>query len=182
MLTVIDLETTFQISNGKKDPSPQNPHNRIVSIGWRTEDISQYRCVYSKCRDADEGVQREFQDVLDRTTVLAAHNRKFDQQWLYAAGFTYSGAGYCTMLTEYVLHQGLRVPLNLSECCLRYDISPKKSDLIEDYMKKNVSFEHIPWDVVETYGRQDIDICFELVKAQWDKLGITLEDVEKWAF
>ena len=33
LITVFDIETSFQIDTGKPDPSPKNPDNFIVSMG-----------------------------------------------------------------------------------------------------------------------------------------------------
>ena len=37
MITVLDVETSFQIIDGKVDPLPFNPNNCLVSIGVNDE-------------------------------------------------------------------------------------------------------------------------------------------------
>jgi hypothetical protein len=37
MITVLDVETSFQIIEGKVDPLPFNPNNCLVSIGVNDE-------------------------------------------------------------------------------------------------------------------------------------------------
>ena len=91
MITVFDIETTFQLDKeGKKDASPKNPLNRIVSIGINEEYFFLY---HTEKFEQDPNLKEKIQDILDKTTLLVAHNIKFDLMWLYEAGFTYTGKG-----------------------------------------------------------------------------------------
>jgi DNA polymerase I-like protein with 3'-5' exonuclease and polymerase domains len=49
----------------------------------------------------------------------------------------------------------LRKPLSLKEICKRRSIA-QKSDAVDQYMKDKISFEDIPVDIIEEYGRQDV--------------------------
>jgi len=101
MITVFDIETTFQVDkDGDKDASPKNPLNRIVSIGINDEYFFLY---HTEPFEKDPNVKQKIQDILDKTTLLVAHNIKFDLMWLKEAGFTYEGKIYDTMLAEYIL-------------------------------------------------------------------------------
>ena len=152
MITVLDVETSFVDHNGKTDPLPFNPHNKLVSVGANDD----YYFFYH--RDSEFDVQKnhkDLQETLDKTTLLVGHNIKFDLVWLLESGFKYEGRLYDTMIAEYVLLRGLRKPLSLKEICKRRSIS-QKSDAVDDYMKQKVSFENIPIDIIEEYGRQDV--------------------------
>ena len=113
MITVVDVETTFQVGGKRPDPSPFNSNNQLVSIGINDE----YACFYHKDY-TDYSVKENHkivQDILDKTTLLVGHNLKFDLAWLLECGFKYSGRLYDTMIGEYVIGRGFRKPLSLNE-------------------------------------------------------------------
>ena len=69
------------------------------------------------------------------------------------------------MIGEYILLRGLRKPLSLKDICKRRSIS-QKSDAVDDYMKRKISFEDIPVSIIEEYGRQDVVSTRALFNAQ----------------
>ena len=107
LITVFDIETSFQIDTGKPDPSPKNPDNFIVSMGLNEKYFFLKHNEY-------KGVPpvKEIQDILNKTTLLVGHNIKFDLAWLLATGFKYSGKIYDTMLAEYILNRGIKKVLS----------------------------------------------------------------------
>ena len=162
MITVLDVETSFQIKEGKVDPLPFNPDNRLVSIGINDE----YYFFSHNHKEFDvQDNHKKVQDTLDKTKLLVGHNIKFDLVWLLESGFKYKGKLYDTMIGEYVLLRGMRKPLSLKEICKRRSIS-QKSDAVDQYMKDKVSFEDIPIDIIEEYGRQDVVSTKALFDAQ----------------
>jgi len=161
MITVFDVETSFQITeDGKKDPSAKNPNNFLVCMGINDE------YVFFKHRDF-KGIpnRKVIQDILDKTTLLIGHNIKFDLLWLWEVGFKYSGRVYDTMIGEYVMNKGIKRPLSLKACCQFRGVI-QKSDLTEQYMKDKVSFQYIPINIVEEYGRLDVKATRSLFDAQ----------------
>ena len=105
------------------------------------------------------------QSILDKTTLLVGHNIKFDLMWLLESGFKYSGRVYDTMLGEYILNRGIRKSLTLEMSCRRRKIGSKDSS-IKEYMDRGVSFENIPAEVVEEYGKIDVQITRRLFDSQ----------------
>jgi len=163
MITVFDIETTFQVDkDGDKDASPKNPLNRIVSIGINDEYFFLY---HAEPFEKDPNVKQKIQDILDKTTLLVAHNIKFDLMWLKEAGFTYEGKVYDTMLAEYILARHFPKGFSLKDSCLRRRIQ-QKSDIVDEYLEKNISFEHIPINIVDEYGRKDVIVTRSLFKSQ----------------
>ena len=161
MITVFDVETSFQITEeGKLDPSAKNPNNFLVSIGINDE------YVFFKHREY-QGVpdRKKVQDILDKTKLLVGHNIKFDLLWLWEAGFTYDGRVYDTMIGEYVMNKGIKRSLKLKDCCAYRGVI-QKSDLTAQYIKDKVSFENIPIHIVEEYGRLDVKATRSLYEAQ----------------
>jgi len=161
MITTVDVETSYQkTENGGYDPSPFHPNNILVSVGINDE---YYFTNHS--RRIDEGCYHKIQAILDKTTLLIGHNIKFDLMWLLESGFKYSGRVYDTMLGEYILNRGIRKSLTLEMSCRRRKIGSKDSS-IKEYMDRGVSFEDIPEDVVEEYGKIDVQITRRLFDSQ----------------
>ena len=160
MITVFDIETSYQVIDGKKDPSPKHPDNFIVSIGINDEYFFFKHAEYN-----GPIYKKEIQDILDDTTLLVGHNIKFDLLWLWESGFNYKGKIYDTMIGEYVIGRGSKQSLKLKDCCIRRNVS-QKSDATEQYLKRDVSFENIPLRIVDEYGRQDIQATRALFQSQ----------------
>ena len=161
MITTVDVETSWQKTEaGGYDPSPFHPNNILVSVGINDE---YYFTNHSE--RVDEGCYHKIQNTLDKTTLLVGHNIKFDLMWLLESGFTYSGRVYDTMLGEYILNRGVRKSLTLDMCCRDRDIG-SKDDAIKEWMDRGVSFDNIPVDIVEEYGRVDVAITRKLFDAQ----------------
>jgi len=165
MISTVDVETSYQkTEHGGMDPLPFNPKNILVSVGINDE---YYFTNHSE--RIDEGCYYKIQAVLDQTTLLVGHNIKFDLTWLLEAGFKYKGRVYDTMLGEYVLNRGIRKSLTLQMCCQRRKLGAK-DDRIKEFMDRGVSFENIPKDIVEEYGRIDVDITRKLFDSQMEDL------------
>ena len=158
MITVFDIETSFQMVDGKPDPSPKHPDNFMVSMGINEEYFffkhNELPEVYTTGSHVMNN-KRKVQKILDKTTLLVGHNIKFDLLWLWESGFKYNGRVYDTMIGEYILGRGIKKSLKLKDCCLRRGVS-QKSDATEQYIKDGVSFEKIPFKIVDEYGKQDI--------------------------
>ena len=160
--TVIDIETT----SFNSDPSPYIPENYIVSVGTKSLSCEEYVCFNHTKQKATDNAKNIIQDILDKTDILVGHNIKFDLSWLLECGFKYDGKIYDTMIYEYLKAGGLKqIRLDLSSCCRRYNIAPKR-DLTQEYLDVGIGFESIPWDVVEDYGKNDVNITWDLYQEQ----------------
>jgi len=165
MITVVDVETTYQKNkNNGFDPSPFHPDNKLVSVGLESKFGNEYYFTYHS-EKVSEGCYDLIQERLDQTTLLVGHNLKFDLMWMLEAGFKYSGKVYDTMLGEYILNKGVRKSLTLQMCCQRRKIG-MKDDRIKEYMDRGISFDNIPADLVEEYGRNDVAITKRLFDSQ----------------
>ena len=183
--TILDIETTYKVKEDKKTDADPYTGNMLVSVGYiaglrdsyheETKWEENYLCFYHKEKEPTPNAKEILQKVLDNTTLLVGHNIKFDLKWLRACGFTYIGNVHDTMITEYVMQGGEKVALSLEKCCERYAVSQKKTGLISEFFKKNVSFEDVPWKVVEEYGRADVQSTKELFHAQYSNLDGKLE-------
>lgn len=161
MITTVDVETSWQkTETGGYDPSPFHPDNILVSVGINDE---YYFTNHSE--RVDEGCYHKIQSILDKTTLLIGHNIKFDLMWLLESGFKYTGRVYDTMLGEYILNRGIRKSLTLEMSCRRRKIGSKDS-AIKEFTDRGIPFQDIPVDVVEEYGRIDVQITKRLFDSQ----------------
>ena len=177
--TVLDIETSYKVDVDKKTDAEPYTGNLLVSVGYDCEGEKNYLCFYHKDRQPTENAHKILQDVLDKTDLLVGHNLKFDLKWLRACNFVYSKDIYDTMIGEYLINGGSKVPLSLKNCCERYAVAQKKSDLIDQYMQDRISFEEIPWATVKEYGEADVQATKELYLAQKSNMPEILYNTER---
>ena len=165
----IDIETTVQKTDKGLDNSPFNPDNYIVSCGaqFLHDDAGKYYFFKHNIAECDPGKAKfELQGMIDMADILVGHNIKFDLLWLIEAGFTIECPVYCTMIGEYVLARGQKMPLSLAETAKRRNVTLKRSDLMEETFKKGIGYEAMDPEIVETYGRGDVVSCLEVYESQ----------------
>ncbi len=189
----LDVETTFQIDDkGKKDPSPYNPENYLVSVGVHSVALrdsdggyvaaktsrKQYFCIEHNTEDVTPNFFKSIQEYLDRTNMVVGHNLKFDREWLVECGWKVPDNQWDTMLAAYVEHKGMKKPLSLEECCKEYEVREQKaSSFIQDYLREGIGFEAIPWDTVKAYGTRDVLATLQVFLNQIRKIGVTVDDL-----
>ena len=161
MITFLDVETTFVIKENKRsDPSPFHQDNKLVSVqysqGSQKPEFVWFSHVTMSGTSLTNGNFTKIQKILDDATLLVGHNIKFDLMWLLESGFKYSKPVYDTMIAEYVLMRGQKWGLSLADCCIRRDVTKKKGELVDDYLKKGIGFDAMPKETVEEYGITDI--------------------------
>lgn len=102
---------------------------------------------------------RELQSILDRTTVLVAHNMKFDLSWLRALGVKMSCTLWCTRVIEYILTGQSLAPrqYDLNSICKRRGI-PVKTDLVQKYWDCDYATDEIPLRTLLEYNLWDCKI------------------------
>ncbi len=164
MITTVDIETTY---DSNFNPSPFIATNKIVSVGINKE---YYFFNHNEFTGDASKSFHAVQDILNQTTLLIGHNIKFDLMWMLEAGFKYAGAVYDTMITEYVLLRGTKQSLKLSECCKRRKLGTKLVNKVDQYISDGKTFGEIPIDILEEYGRKDVDITKELYDSQQHNL------------
>lgn len=165
----IDIETTVQKTERGYDNSPFNPDNYMVSCGaqFLGDTSGQYFFFKHDKKECDPSKARfELQNMLGMADILVGHNIKFDLLWLIESGFEIECPVYCTMIGEYVLARGQKVPLSLAETAKRREVTLKRSDLMEDTFKKGIGYEQMDPEIVEVYGRGDVISCLEVYESQ----------------
>ncbi len=185
-ILTLDVETTFQVENGKKNPSPHIPKNNLVSVGYKRtlhtkksiSHIDNYLCFFHNTEACTPNAIEELQDVLDDTLLIIGHHLKFDIEWLLISGFNLDSVNvsiWDTMLVEYIFLRALPKRISLEEVLKRRGLTPKYEGM-HSYLDKNISVEDIPWDVVLNRGRGDVNSTYELFLDQLKDLEI--EDIQ----
>ena len=87
----------------------------LVSVCYIHGYEQKYLCFYHKEQEPTEKARDILQGVLDDTDLLVGHNIKFDLKWLRACGFIYTNKVHDTMIAEYILDGGEKVPLSLAK-------------------------------------------------------------------
>lgn len=117
---VLDLETTVSEVDGRKDNTPFNPNNKMVSAHFcwlgETEVTS---LVFHHNDQPVPDDPAPLTEVLMAAEMLIAHNAKFDVGWLVACGFPIPPKIFCTLIGEYVLAKGQRKELSLKAVAAR---------------------------------------------------------------
>ena len=173
----LDVETTHkEKSNGGTTALPYF-NNRLVSVGYKYMDsFTNYLCFYHSTQKSDHKGSEILQDALDNADVLIGHNIKFDITWLRECGFSYNGHIYDTMVAEYILASARRWPLGLKAVAEKYG-TEKKKDLVDDYIKRGITFYDIPWDIIEEYGKADVEATEKVALEQLKAFGTTFEEL-----
>ena len=173
----LDVETTHKEKyNGGTTALPYF-NNRLVSVGYKYMDsFTNYLCFYHSTQKADHKGNEILQDALDNADVLIGHNIKFDITWLRECGFDYNGHVYDTMVAEYILASARRWPLALKAVAEKYG-TEKKKDLVDDYIKRGITFYDIPWDIIEEYGKADVIATEQVAVKQLEAFGLTFEEL-----
>lgn len=169
MKIVIDVETTYQVVNGRTYPMPWHPDNKLVMFQWHKEDGTEGVIVLNHNEYAPTGYEKQgIQDILNQATLLIGHNIKFDMLWLKSCGFEINCPLYDTMIGEYIAAQGMKLDLSLAGSANRHGLTPK-GDLLREYIKARVNVDAIPLDKLIEYGLGDVKTTFELYLAQTGK-------------
>lgn len=155
---VLDVENTVTNRDGKKHLDPFEPTNTLVMIGCKfVGDEQEYIATFDHSEvSATKNGFDVIQDYLDSADVLVGHNLAHDLPWLWESGFKYNGKIFDTMLGEYVLQRGNKLPLNLGAVAERYKVPVQKQDILDEYFKKGYNTRDIPHAELSYYLQHDL--------------------------
>ena len=166
MRLVLDVENTTQRRNNKWHLDPYEQGNFLVQVGMQNADKPGETHIvnieHQEKKDTSGAGRKLVQDVLDLTELLIMHNAQHDMMWLWECGFKYDGAIYDTMLAEYILLRGQKLPLSLDGCAQRRKLEMQKQDTLKNYFKEGYNTNEIPLDELSFYLRGDLDTTREL--------------------
>lgn len=163
MITVLDVENTVNVRDGKKHLDPFEAGNTLVMVGVKhlDQDCQVYTFDHSEVSEDVDKCRHLVQEALNKTTVLVGHNISHDLLWLWECGFKYTGLVFDTMLSDYILQRGITMPLDLGSVALRHQSPVQKQDVIKDYLKRGISVRDIPHATLSEY------LCHDLGATEW---------------
>lgn len=182
MRIVLDVENDFSIIKrdgkpSKNDVMPFSGNNSLVSVGIKNIDTGEttyHFFSHSELTHSTEEAARkreEIQQLLLNATLIIGHFLKHDIIWMLCSGFKVPRVKFWdTGIAEYVMHRGQKRPLDLKSLAEKHDLTRKKSDLVSEYFANGTTTSLIPIDILEEYGRGDLDTTGELYLNQCKRL------------
>ena len=172
---VLDVENTVSHRDNKLHLDPFEEGNRLVLVGCKW--MSSQQLVHSEIITFDHAEKKPsmtdvLQPLLDKTDVLVMHNASHDLMWLRECGFKYDGKIHDTLLVEYILQKGNKLPLSLEAVAERYDLSVKKQDTLKKHLSEGKSVRDVPYDELCEYLQADLDVTTELFKKQKEVISL----------
>ena len=166
MRLVLDVENSVTWRDGKIFNDPFEPNNTLTQVGMlnadNKEELHIVNLDHNDAKDTSGSGRDLVQSVLDMTTLLIMHNAKHDLMWLWESGFVYEGKIYDTMLAEYILLRGQKVPKSLSACAIRRELAEQKEDYLSTCIKKGINTNETDLSKLSLYLRADLLTTSEL--------------------
>ena len=151
MKVTLDVENTVTERDGKMHLDPFEPENSLTMVGILTDQGYEACYPFDHKEATGHDYSERVQWFLDQATILIGHNIAYDLVWLWESGFKYDGPVFDTMLGEYVLQRGIKLPLSLEQCAERYELETKKQDTLKAYFKAGYLTKDIPIDELREY-------------------------------
>ena len=172
MIITLDVENTVSNRGGKKHLDPFETGNTLVMVGYKMLDgvYGVYTFDHSEVKEDAEANRKALQDVLDKTTLMIGHNISHDLLWLWESGFKYDGPVFDTMLSDYVLQRGVKLPSDLGSVAIRHGCEVLKQDTLKTYFKNGYSTRDIPHAELVTYLEHDLGATEGIYKSIQAKL------------
>lgn len=156
----LDVETTTALKGW--GPSAINPDNELVLACWDTHK-GRHKHAWP-----EDGFDELIADI-EQHDFIIAHNSKFEMQWLMRLGVDLRDIlCFDTMLAEWVLHAGKRLPegfLTLGKSLWRHGL-PSKFDFIAALWKAGIDTRDIPRSLLLPYCHRDKDGGRQLYEKQ----------------
>ena len=175
MRVVLDVENSVTWrENSKGKPvifnDPYEKGNSLTQVGILNVDNTDEEHIinldHNEEKDIDGSGRAFIQALLDKTSLLIAHNAKHDLMWLWECGFVYDGEIYDTMLAEYLLDRGQRNPVGLAACAERRGLAEQKEDYLSSCLKKGINTNETSLSKLSLYLRADLRTTCELFHQQ----------------
>ena len=174
MKVTLDVENTVTERDGKMHLDPFEPENSLTMVGILTDQGYEACYPFDHKEATGHDYSERVQWFLDQATILIGHNIAYDLVWLWESGFKYDGPVFDTMLGEYVLQRGIKLPLSLEQCAERYELETKKQDTLKAYFKAGYLTKDIPIDELREYLSHDLKATQQLA----DKINVKLNTPE----
>ena len=172
MIITLDVENTVSNRGGKKHLDPFETGNTLVMVGYKLLDGVHkiYTFDHSEVQEDCAKNRADLQAVLDKTTLMIGHNISHDLMWLWESGFKYDGPVFDTMISDYVLQRGVKLPSDLGSVAMRHGCEILKQDTLKTYFKNGYSTRDIPYAELVEYLEHDLGATEGIYKSIQAKL------------
>jgi DNA polymerase I-like protein with 3'-5' exonuclease and polymerase domains len=172
MIITLDVENTVSNRGGKKHLDPFETGNTLVMVGYKPLDGAcvSYTFDHAEVQEDCLKNRQELQAVLDKTTLMIGHNLNHDLVWLWESGFKYDGLIFDTMISDYVLQRGVKLPSDLGSVAMRHGCEILKQDTLKTYFKNGYSTRDIPHAELVEYLEHDLGSTEGIYKSIQAKL------------
>lgn len=172
MIITLDVENTVSNRGGKKHLDPFETGNTLVMVGYKMVDGTHHVFTFDHSEVQEDCAKNraDLQAVLDKTTLMIGHNISHDLMWLWESGFNYDGPVFDTMISDYVLQRGVKLPSDLGSVAMRHGCEVLKQDTLKAYFKQGYSTRDIPHAELVTYLEHDLGATEGVYKSIQEKL------------
>jgi len=156
-IITIDTETSCYNKGNFKDR-----RNNLVTFQYKYlgEDAVVIRTLRTNKRE-------EVQKVISDADMLVGFNIKFDLHWLRNYGIDTSGIRvWDCQLAEYLLESQQNPYNSLNDALQKYGLDLKPDTVKEEYWVKGVNTDDIPEEILNEYGKYDVEGTEEVFKKQ----------------
>lgn len=156
-IITIDTETSCYNKGNFKDR-----RNNLVTFQYKYlgEDAVVIRTLRTNKKE-------EVQKVISDADMLVGFNIKFDLHWLRNYGIDISGIRvWDCQLAEYLLESQQNPYNSLNDALQKYGLELKPDTVKEEYWVKGVNTDDIPEEILNEYGKYDVEGTEEVFKKQ----------------
>lgn len=112
-------------------------------------------------------VLQHVQGLINEAEIITGFNYKFDMHWLRNNGIHHTGKRiFDTQLAEFLLTRQTESYPSLEGCAVKYGLGHKIDVIKNEYWKKGIDTDQIPWPVLQEYAIQDAVLTAQLFEHQ----------------
>jgi len=160
----LDVETTTTNMG-----HPFDKNNKLISVGLKKNDgpTVTYDIEYSV--DPYQELLNDIQIAVNEADVLVGFNIKFDLHWLqrYGIDFKTKRVWDCQLVQFIIMNQSNPYP-SLNGTAEYYDLGTKLDEVKENYWKNGIDTDKIPYDILDEYLKQDVELTYSVFIEQHD--------------
>ena len=149
-VTVLDLETTIKAPTPHFGASPTYPANKIVMLGYRTNDIEE---ILTEKKDIEEFIDK----VQSEHHLLVGHNIAFDLLYLIRYGLKMGHNSVWDTQKFAYMHSGrILTQPSLETVAKKLRLPFKKDTEIKERFRAGIGADEIDEDLLRSYLESDV--------------------------